>query len=549
MSCPRPALTAGGSSTRMSLLPPPPPSSFSSSSSPFSTGSCSSCGRLSRPSFSALPLLAAALLLAEVPVTVSVLAAVVPKDGDSSVREAAAALSEEILDLDDECTGDDTEACSINAMQLRANRRSASLAQAASSGEQRDNDQANAEQKASDEARADGKFPSFCWPPESCPSSWAGHPPAPPPAPPSYYSGGGGDSWWNTNSWAPAPSPPEKKPSQATGLCAVLPWLCPEPTPEPAPAAPAPPPYMPGGSSSNIPAPAPSSGGMAPGASTAPPTWTEALQRPSNAPLHTFYIYRVQNDQNYPQPNHDMLNIAGGLWYLHNEIIWHSEGRSGTYFSHPVTRLIKFKIQTRATQPLADMGMNFGVFNAFDSGECTGPFQCDNFQKVGYVVGCETWEAGSGSNFPHSQWNNLNHYKGAIWYSLPGPCPQQPYKTKTELCSLTFPGGLCPPGMTPTGQYNCTYQLEQLGELSIDEIVGIAPNYNAFVAAGGREYDPQTDKGVRLSFWDGRADEDKCAWRVKHTEMLFKQKYPQHPDLPQPPCDFNKFTFYPGRHV
>mmetsp|Transcript_24126 Transcript_24126/g.68299 ORF Transcript_24126/g.68299 Transcript_24126/m.68299 type:complete len:422 (+) Transcript_24126:2-1267(+) len=361
--------------------------------------------------------------------------------------------------------------------------------------------------------------PAHCyWSPWLCtPADWGWAPPpspgATPPTPAPAPSSGWMPSW---NSWTPAPSS-APAPALHDGLCRVLPWLCTEPSPAPAP----------------VPVHPPS-----------PPP--DSLFKPSTAPLQTFYIYRVQDDETYPQPNHDMLNLAGGMWYLHNEVVWHENGRSGTYFSHPVSRIIKFKIQTRATQPLWDMGMNFGVFNAFDSGQCTGPFQCDNFEKAGFVVGCETWVAGDGSNFPHSQWNNLNHYAGAIWYSMPGECPTQPYKDKTDKCKKDAPGGLCPAGVTPTGAYDCTYQLEQMGELSIDELVGV-DNYDSFIASGGREYDPKTDKGVNLDFWNGISDDAKCAWRVQRAEQLFRAKYPNQPNLETPTCDFNKFAFYPDR--
>jgi len=260
----------------------------------------------------------------------------------------------------------------------------------------------------------------------------------------------------------------------------------------------------------------------------------------------TFYMYRVQSTENYPEYNHDMLNLAGGMWYLHNEVVWHPKGRSGTYFSNPVSRILKFKVQVKATQPLYDLGFNFGVLNTFDSGMCSGPWKCENFQTYGYTVGCETWEPGSPSNFPHAQWNKLNHYKGAIWFSLPGPCPSKNYKRKDAQCTKREPGGQCPPGKTPTGSYDCTYTLEKVGEITINELEGIS-DYDKFVAGGGREYDPKTDKGVHMTFWDGLQDEAACARRVAAAENLFKQKYPKLPDLPGAKCDFNRFKFFPDK--
>ena len=44
------------------------------------------------------------------------------------------------------------------------------------------------------------------------------------------------------------------------------------------------------------------------------------------------------------------------------------------------------------------------VMNEFDITECTGPFECENFARFGYTVGCENWIEGSPGNFPHQQW-------------------------------------------------------------------------------------------------------------------------------------------------
>lgn len=270
------------------------------------------------------------------------------------------------------------------------------------------------------------------------------------------------------------------------------------------------------------------------------------MDQPSEAPLKEFYMYRVQGDENYPHPNHDLANLAGAMWYLQNEIVWHKDGRYGTFFSTPVTRILKLRVQTRVTQPLFNLGMNFGVMNTFDSGECTGPWDCDNFPKYGYTVGCETWQKGAPSNFPHQQWDDLNHYHDAVWYSLPGSCPSHTYKTKTKQCIQKAPGGECPEGVEPTGTWNCTYRLNQVGELSINALEGIK-DYKTFIADGGVEYDAKTDKGVHLSFWNGIKSDTACAKRVQIAEQKFKEKYPDQVELPGPTCDFNRFKFYPDR--
>lgn len=196
--------------------------------------------------------------------------------------------------------------------------------------------------------------------------------------------------------------------------------------------------------------------------------------------------------------------------------------------------------------------MNFGVMNTFDSGQCSGPYETKGclqyFKQYGYYVGCENWVSGSPANFPHQQWDGLNHYPGAQWYSIPGACPSKTYKEQDASCKAAEPGGECVAGTSvPTGGLDCTYTIEQVGELSIDELEGIT-DYADFIKSGGREYDPTTDKGVHMSFWDGLKDKAACQRRIDTAEQKFKAKYPDQPDLSDPVCNFNKYKFYPGMH-
>lgn len=120
----------------------------------------------------------------------------------------------------------------------------------------------------------------------------------------------------------------------------------------------------------------------------------------SAAEVMTFCVYRVEA---WPLSNKNAGNISGMLWYLHNEVVWHAGGRHGTYFSTPVTKLARYLVSVKPTQKLADMGMNFGVVNTMDSNKNTGPWACDNLQRYGDTVGCETREKGNPNNFPHQQ--------------------------------------------------------------------------------------------------------------------------------------------------
>ncbi|CAJ1363880.1 unnamed protein product [Effrenium voratum] len=202
--------------------------------------------------------------------------------------------------------------------------------------------------------------------------------------------------------------------------------------------------------------------------------------------------------------NVNAANLAGVMWYLHNEVVERTPRKFG------ITKIIRFKavVQTRATQPLWEKGMNFGVRFAFDSGQATGPFECgrdkygpklcqgpfnrsfDVGMHNGSVVGAFEWDTYGyfvGCNklghFPFPTYKI--YYPGAVWWSLPGPCPSKNYTDWTDWCKEREPGGYC--DETPTGQGNCTWTYEDAGEITIDELTGIR-NYSAFMASGRKEY-------------------------------------------------------------
>mmetsp|Transcript_28794 Transcript_28794/g.82436 ORF Transcript_28794/g.82436 Transcript_28794/m.82436 type:complete len:641 (+) Transcript_28794:202-2124(+) len=333
------------------------------------------------------------------------------------------------------------------------------------------------------------------------------------------------------------------------------PWSCQIMGSQPLPPAPLPtsPPPLPT-SPPEPPAPLPSTTGTVtdpgpgPNTSTSPgPSWyhihNPQFAEPSKAPLYTFYMYRTQNNQNYPPLNQNLANVAGTLWYLHNEIVWHIPRRFNK------TRIQRFKVQTRAPEALYEKGMNFGVRFAFDSGKCTGPFwkggnekSCNkDWDTYGYFVGCNA--VGS---YPTYQWRNKVHYQNAIWYSLPGACPDVKYHQHDATCTQQMPGGACPPGVTPTGTGDCTYTFEEAGEITISDLDGIGI-YSEFIKAGGQEFNQWYDRGVHNSFWNYKYNDLACSLRVQAFNKLFSDKYPDLPkdeDLPPPICDFHEFAYY-----
>mmetsp|Transcript_96176 Transcript_96176/g.242328 ORF Transcript_96176/g.242328 Transcript_96176/m.242328 type:complete len:428 (-) Transcript_96176:397-1680(-) len=273
-------------------------------------------------------------------------------------------------------------------------------------------------------------------------------------------------------------------------------------------------------------------------------TWTKyngssALDRPSKAPLLEFYMYRAQGKRNYTIMNVNTGSLGGLMWYLHNEIVSCAYGEScESERRFGISRITRWKVQTRAPQPLFEAGMNFGIRYAFDNGKCSGPWDCnDQWAKYGFFVGCNNFS----SKFPYP--TQPVFYSG-VWYSLPGSCPEQHWEQNVG-CREDQPGGLCKG--KPTGTGTCTYSYENAGEISLDELEGI-DDYAEFVANGGQEYNAKLDAGVKMKFWNGINDTAANTERVRNADATFKQKYPDLPsdeELPPPPCDFDLAQFFP----
>eukprot|EP00913_Durusdinium_trenchii_P025181 g23640.t1 len=213
----------------------------------------------------------------------------------------------------------------------------------------------------------------------------------------------------------------------------------------------------------------------------------------------------------YSPENQNMANIAGALWYLHNEIVWHHWLRAGTFASTPKTRIERFLVFSRASQELYDKGMNFGVVNTYDLGKCSGPYKCENLQEYGPVVGCESWDPKQGNNFPHGQWTGKNVYPNAVWYSLPGKCSSVKFWQQQGAEGEAI------------GEWTCTYTYQKVGEIRISEVENIT-DLEAFLEGGGREYNKETDKGIHLHFWDDIDDPVACQKRVDKVNKMFQKR-------------------------
>lgn len=201
------------------------------------------------------------------------------------------------------------------------------------------------------------------------------------------------------------------------------------------------------------------------------------------------------------------------MWYIQNEVVSGAYGKGNKF---GISRIIRYKVQHKATQPLIEKGMHFGVRVAFDSGQCTGPKCKYSWSHFGYNVGCNKL-----GDYPFPEFNT--HYPTGIWYSLPGKCPSSTYKTQTAGCEAQEPGGRC--AGPPTGTWDCTWSYEDKGEqITFDELYDFADNVTQDV------------------FWGDAHDDAACGKRLKTASALFSQKYGN--ELPDPDCDFNKWKFF-----
>lgn len=220
-------------------------------------------------------------------------------------------------------------------------------------------------------------------------------------------------------------------------------------------------------------------------------------------------MYRAWSHEEYPPENINVGDLAGVLYYLHNEVVTTCPRK------YDITRIKRLKLTFRVEQ--------LGHFVAFDQAKCTVP-NCDRiWEQHGFVVGCQQTPA----------WC---HRPPGLWLSLPGPCPSERARDKTAACSRAHPGGRCD---HVTGHSDCTYSVEEAGEVALNDLVGIQGDYDRFCASGQREYVKHLGKGIGVDFWDGYGDPAKCDEREERVKQAFARAFPSMPsELDVPPlCD------------
>mmetsp|Transcript_786 Transcript_786/g.1931 ORF Transcript_786/g.1931 Transcript_786/m.1931 type:complete len:378 (+) Transcript_786:59-1192(+) len=277
----------------------------------------------------------------------------------------------------------------------------------------------------------------------------------------------------------------------------------------------------------------------------------------NKAPVYTFYLYRAQNQHNYPPENTNLGTLGGVLWYVHNEVVGRCHGGHRKF---QITRIVRYKVTVRATAALHSAGMNFAVRVAFDKGQCTGAFHsrsvCGHvWRKYGFVVGCNILGQGPYPTCPpygpHTaeRYCPIN-YPGAAWYSLPGKCPDRRYDQQSASCEADAPGGFCKG--SPTGAPDCTWTYTYAGDIDLDKLSGITKQFGShweFCRKGCIEYVKygNRDRGHCVNFWNWKRSRVANQWRMDKLDKAFKAEYPDMPsdaELPPPVCDFNKGAFY-----
>jgi len=244
--------------------------------------------------------------------------------------------------------------------------------------------------------------------------------------------------------------------------------------------------------------------------------------KPPIPQILSFYIYRAKSRQMYQDTNVNGGNLAGVMWYIHNEVMDSSCPRK-----FEIDRIVRYKLTMKATQALYDKyKINFDLYRQFDKGKCTHA-QCEQtFEEIGYAVGCIKNDV-----------NVANYTPSPVWYDLPGPCPSKEWDQKTEVCMNNEPGGECPAHSPVTGEPDCTWKLVNAGHVMLDELSGIE-SYEQFCDEGKKEYVRANDTGVGFHFWDGKHNAAMCTTRMNLVQMKFKEKYPYLPlHLGEPECD------------
>lgn len=243
-----------------------------------------------------------------------------------------------------------------------------------------------------------------------------------------------------------------------------------------------------------------------------------------NQPM-TLMLYRAQSQQDYPMRNVNVADLAGVMWYLHNEIMGFADAENSIRHFN-ITRIIRFKAVVWNPKEFWDLyHTKFAPYIAYNAAKCSAE-GCDQYATYGAPVGCQI-AAKAVANYQSVVGGD------PVWLSLPGPCPLHEYGAKTPECVWQSPGGDCGSGKDITGSKDCSFVLTWYGEVRLDHFLptyeGTSQpiDFKSFLAMGGREYDRDTDQGTYNTFWDGVHDATANNGRMQAVLNRFDELYPQ----------------------
>ncbi|CAK0794477.1 unnamed protein product [Prorocentrum cordatum] len=101
-------------------------------------------------------------------------------------------------------------------------------------------------------------------------------------------------------------------------------------------------------------------------------------------PTIKFYMYRASSSSSFPLSNVNTGDLAGVMWYLHNEIVGSPHRKYG------IDRIRRYKMTFRPVVEFWNVHhSNFAPFFAFDAAQCTSD-DCEKiYSKYGFLSGCQ----------------------------------------------------------------------------------------------------------------------------------------------------------------
>mmetsp|Transcript_97404 Transcript_97404/g.231755 ORF Transcript_97404/g.231755 Transcript_97404/m.231755 type:complete len:761 (+) Transcript_97404:54-2336(+) len=310
-----------------------------------------------------------------------------------------------------------------------------------------------------------------------------------------------------------------------------------------------------------------------------------ALDATANSTKYTvleMYAAAKSGDDVSSPGNVDLFDAAGLAKYLVTEVVV----ETGKAAERPtrdkgIDTIVKYRIRVRNNMSSSDVNVQaeFSKYVPFENGALVTPADAEMFARSGDLVGVQSYHPPHGDvRYPLQ--------RTFYWFSLNGPCPNQPDGQKSSNCTTYQPGlvpkkksqvvagGLCKRFFTkniPDGTPGCSYYIEKVETAKLDSVVGITDQdcggrkcadwgdfrshcSNAtlsFTYSGVKyckEYDfpdcisscqdackPQNEVGI--PFWTGRCDPARNEERAAMIEKAFGGSQTDSYYTTNPRCD------------